>query len=709
MKFLYFDSETFSECDLTTHGTHRYAADPSTEIMMAQWAIDDSEVWIADSTDPADDHRTSFIRKLLTELADMNQHPGVLIVTQNSHFDRTVLRYVWGIDIPVERWYDTMIQAMMHSLPGGLEKIGHVVGLREDEAKHKRGKELIRRFCKPQPKNTKLRRATRETHPEEWAEFKGYGRSDITAMRAAHRKLPTWNYNTDAQRAGGREYRLWCLDQRINDRGFAVDVELARKALATADRAKASLREQVTEATDGAVTSATKRDQLLAYILEEHGVTLPDMRSDTLKRRLEDPNLPEAVKLLIAIRMEAGMSSSSKYTALLNHVSADGRLRNTMQFAGAQRTARWAGRTFQPQNMKRPDPDMPPAVVEALTEATLADVLDLVHGEPMRCLSNIVRGCIVAPKGRKLTIADLSNIEGRKLAWLAGEEWKLQAFREYDEGTGPDLYVLAYARSFNVDPKDVGKGHKRQIGKVQELGLGYQGGVGAFLTFAAVYNMDLAELAKAVRSTVTDQVWAQGKGMYDWTVKKRRSTFGLPEETFIACQVLVTMWREAHPETVALWKEAESAMVKAVQMPGVPFDVGQWVRVQRDGAWTRVRLPSGRVLCYLHVQHDEKGLSYQGINQYTRQWARIRTYGGKLVENWDQASSRDVLAWEMPDIDAAGYEIVLGVHDENVTETPDSPEFTHTALAGMMARPKPWCPGLPLSAAGFETYRYRKD
>lgn len=701
MKLLFGDTETFSECDLRVHATPRYAADPSTEIMVWQWALDDGEVHVEDLTG-----RRAPSKESLALLND----PSVLLVFHNVAFDRTVIREVWGLDIPIERWYDTMVQAMAHSLPGGLEKVGDAVGLPVDQQKDKRGRQLIRLFCSPQAKNTKLRRATAHTHPVEWEEFLEYSRQDIVSMRAIHKRLPQWNYRaTSPESAGYREWKLWQADQRMNTRGFAVDVALAERATVIAARAKADLRDQVVEATDGAVSSATKRDQLLKFILEEHGVTLPDLKSDTLKRRLDDPALPEAVKLLISIRMEAGLASSSKYTALLNSVSADSRLRNTSQFVGAQRTGRWAHRTFQPGNMKRPDRDMPPEVVAELTEAALGDVLDLVHGEPMRCLSNIVRGCIVAPKGKKLTIADLSNIEGRKLAWLAGEEWKLRAFRDYDEGTGPDLYILAYARSFNVDPKDVGKGHMRQIGKVQELGLGYQGGVGAFLTFAAVYNMDLAELARAVRTTVTDQVWASGKGMYDWSVKKKRSTFGLPEEVFIACQVLVTMWREAHPETVSLWKEAEAAMVKAVQMPGVPFDVGQWVRVQRDGAWTRIRLPSGRVLCYLHLQHDERGLSYQGINQYTRQWARIRTYGGKIVENIDQASSRDVLGWEMPAIDEAGYQIVLGVHDENVTETPDSPDFTHQKLAAMMARPKPWCPGLPLSAAGFETYRYRKD
>jgi DNA polymerase len=249
----------------------------------------------------------------------------------------------------------------------------------------------------------------------------------------------------------------------------------------------------------------------------------------------------------------------------------------------------------------------------------------------------------------------------------------------------------------------------RQIGKVQELGLGYQGGVGAFLTFAAVYGLKLEDLAAAVRHVTTDADWARGKGFYDWTVKKRRSTFGLPEHVFIACQVLVTAWREAHPETVALWGAAEDAVRKAVQNPGVSFDAGAHIRVRRDGAWTRVRLPSGRCLCYLNVRADEGGLTYYGVNQYTRQWGRIKTYGGKLVENWDQASSRDVLGWNMPEIDAAGYEIVLGVHDELLTETPDTPEYSWETLAAMMAANPPWASGLPLAAAGFETRRYRKD
>ena len=711
MKIAYGDLETFSECDLRKHGTHRYAAHPTTEIMVWQWALEDGE--------PVVEDLTSRKRPSAESVALLND-PDVMWVFHNSAFDRNLMRYVWGIDIPVERFIDTMVQAMAHSLPGSLEKIGPILGVPLDQQKDKRGKELIRLLCKPRPANQKLRRATPETHPDEWEEFLTYSYQDIISMRAIHKRLPKWNYRPGAQGTpGGREYDLWLLDQKINDRGFAIDLQFAAQAVATAVTVKQGLRTEISDATDGVVSSATKRDVLLKYLLEEHGVSLPDLTADTLRRRLEDPELPEHVKLLISIRMEAGMASSSKYSAALAVTSEDGRLRNGLQFSGALRTQRWAGRMFQPHNMKRPDPDMKKRIPQ-LVEATKLGVLELYEDEPMRALANAVRGCIVAPFGKKLTIADLSNIEGRKLAWLAGEEWKLQAFRDYDTiigedergkpiRKGHDLYVLAYARAFNVKPETVDD-YMRQIGKVMELALGYQGGVGAFLTFAAVYNMDLDELADAVWHTASDEAIADAAGRYEWTLRKRRSVFGLSKRVWIACQVLVTSWREAHPMTVQLWADAEGAVRSAIANQGVAFEVGRHIKVQRDKQWLRVRLPSGRQLCYLHPQVSESGqITYAGVNQYTRQWGRIKSYGGKFVENWDQASARDVLAWNMPAIEEAGYPLILTVHDENLTETPDKPEYTWQKLAAMMATVPPWAGGLPLAAAGFETYRYKKD
>lgn len=701
MTTLFFDTETFSECDLKAHGTHRYAEHESTEITVAQWAIDDGEPVVLDMTDNGDGYpAVAWLNQLTGHLKDA----AVTIVAHNSAFDRTLVRHCWGIDVPIERWRDTMVRALAHGLPGALGKIGPILGLDEDEQKDKRGGELIRLFCKPRPKGNKIRRATRETHPAEWAEFLDYSRQDIISMRAIHRALPEWNYK-------GAELALWHLDQRINDRGFAVDLDLARAAIAATDIEKARLKAETVEASDGLVSAPSKRDDMLAFILAEYGVDLPDMKADTLRRRLEDPELPEGVKLLISIRLEATKTSTAKYQALVKATSADGRLRNTLQFAGALRTSRWAGRIFQPQNMPRPtegfDGELQELAIEALKEGYA-----VVDGDVMQLTSNCIRGSIVAAPGKKLVVADLANIEGRKLAWLAGEDWKLRAFREFDTGEGHDLYKLAYARSFNIDPADVGKGMKRQIGKVMELGLGYEGGVAAFVTFAAVYKMNLEELADAVHSTAPKQALARAYKMHEWAMKQasmRRVANAMPQNVYVACEVLKHAWREAHPMTVQLWAAAKEGVVAAIKNPGITFDIGQHLRARKDGAWLRVRLPSGRYLCYLQPKVDDgEQITYMGVNQYTRQWTRIKTYGGKLIENADQASSRDVLAAHMPSIDEL-YPIVLTVHDELLTEPEDDPTRSPAELAALMTDVPSWATGLPLAAAGFEGYRYRKD
>lgn len=691
MRIVYGDTETYSECDLTKCGSARYAEDASTEITIAQWAVGDDEPTVWDCT--KDGRPQPFIDLLLA--------PDTLLVFHNSAFDMAVMRAVWGLDLPPEKFLDTMVKGLSHGLPGSLDKIGQIVGLQADQAKDKRGRELIQLFAKPRPKNSKLRRATRETHPDQWQEFLEYSRQDIVAMRAIDQRLPSWNY-----RPGHPELALWHLDRRINDRGITVDVDLAYCAIDAVAREQKRLKREVNEATDGLVTSASKRDQLLAYICAEYGVDLPDMKADTVRRRLEDPDLPEGVKLLLSIRLEATKTSTAKYKALTSAVSSDGRLRNTMQFAGASRTARWAHRLFQPGNMPRPDMKQPE--IDEGIEALKAGCAELFFSNTMRLTVNTVRGCIVAPPGKKLTIADLSNIEGRGLAYLAGERWKLKAFADFDAGIGEDLYKVAYGRSFNIDPKEA-TGQKRQIGKVMELGLGYEGGVAAFLTFAAVYDMDLEDLAKAVWATASREALENAQGMWNWAQKKKR-TLGLPMDVYVACEVLKRAWRDAHAATQALWAAAGEAVRLAIKNPGESFPIGQHLKARRDGAWLRIRLPSGRYLCYINPSVDDDGqITYFGVNQYTRQWGRIKTYGGKICENATQAFARDILAYNMPAIEAAGYEIVLSVHDELLTETPDREEFNADELGNMMATAPTWAKGIPLAAAGFETTRYRKD
>lgn len=356
MTTLYLDLETYSEVPIN-HGTHAYAE--GVEIMVAAWAFDDGPVWVADYTDPqARQDPVDLATEI--ELADR-------IVIHHSAFDRTVLRHAWGIDLPVGKIDDTMVIALQHSLPGSLEKLCGVFNIPVDQAKSKDGKRLIQLFCKPRPKKQQLRRATRETHPEDWAQFLDYARLDIEAMRAIYKKLPRWN----------DERALWALDQKINDRGVAVDVELAHAAVRAVEREKGELAEQAQDLTYGAVSSATKRDELLRFILAAHDLELPDLKASTIEKLLEE-DIPSELRELLLVRLQASTASVAKYKALLRAVSPDGRLRGTLQFCGANRTGRWAGRLFQAQNLMRPT--MPQEMIELAIEAFKADVGDLVFG-----------------------------------------------------------------------------------------------------------------------------------------------------------------------------------------------------------------------------------------------------------------------------------------------------------------------------------------
>ena len=687
MKTLYLDLETFCAVPIQ-NGTHVYAQ--AAEIMIVTWAIDDGPVMIEDLTKfngPSDSLRWHLGK------------PDVLVCAHNSHFDRTVVRHAWpDLCPPVERWRDTMVKALAHSLPGALGDLCDILKIPTDKAKDKAGRQLIHLFCKPRPATSKIARATRETHPVEWAKFLEYAALDIEAMRVIDKKLPAWNYQ-------GSELDLWHLDQRINDRGVLVDVPLAHAAIRAVERAQKILAARTDKLTEGVVQSATQRDALLKHLVAAYGIELPDMQQSTLERRINDQDLPPELRELLAIRLQASTTSTSKYKTLAKAVSSDGRLRGTLQFNGASRTGRWAGRLFQPQNLPRPS--LKQEDIDLGVDALKADCEDLLFGNVMELTSSAIRGCIIAPKGKKLVVADLSNIEGRVLAWLAGEEWKLQAFRDFDAGTGHDLYKLAYAKSFGIKPEAVTKDN-RQVGKVQELALGYEGGVGAFLTFAAAYNIDLEAMGEQAIDAIPDQILREAQSALEWTKQQKRPTFGLSDRAWVVCDSFKRSWRYAHPAISSFWKDLEEAARMAVLRPDVAYEC-LGLKLRRDGAWLRIRLPSGRFLCYPSPQVDDAGkLSYMGVNQYSRKWSRLKTYGGKLAENVTQAVARDVLASSMPAIEGAGYQIVLTVHDEDITEAPDSPEFSADHLASLISTNPPWAKGLPLAAEGFETMRYRK-
>ncbi len=704
------DSETFSPVPLK-HGTHIYAE--SAEIMVITWAVDDGPVGTWDRT--ADS-------AMPDELDDALDVADEFWWQNGGQFDRVVFHHAApGIAarMPEHKWRDTLVQAYAHGLPGSLALLCDIFNVPTDEAKDKDGKALIQLFCKPRPAYSELRRATRETHPAEWARFLEYAGRDITAMRAVHKAMPKWNYPNNAA-----ELALWHQDQRINMRGIQMDVELARAAVTAIAKTQKELAARTVELTDGEVAKATQRDKLLAHLLAEYGVDLPDMKKSTLERRIADPDLPDPLRELLAIRLEATMTSSSKYATLLRGVSSDGRLRGLTQFCGAARTGRDAHRLYQPGNMPRPDvalmarelgvaklgDDGADRYTEMGIAALKAGCADLVFSNVIGLTANVVRGTIVAPPGKKIVVADLSNIEGRDAAWLSGEEWKLQAFREFDAGTGPDLYKLAYSRSFGVPIDDVTK-DRRQLGKVQELALAYEGGVGAFVTFTMTYKMDLDDIRAAVFGAldlVDPEVVYESRKMWDWAVKKKR-TLGLPQDVFIACEILKRAWRRAHPRTESYWKELKDTATQAICQPGKSFRARR-VIIRRDAEWLRIQLPSKRQLCYLAPRVGDDGqITYMGVNQYTRKWQRTKTYGGKIFENLCQAAARDVLFYNMPAVEAAGYDPVLKVHDEAVTEAPDRPEFNNEHLSSLIATAPAWAEGMPLAAAGFTAYRYKKE
>lgn len=668
---LFLDSETYSPVPIK-NGTHAYSE--QAEVMIISYAIDDpligeGDVKVVDLTAG---------ERLPQELLDALADPEVIIVMQNGgNFDRIVLAADLGLVIPSERVHDTLVQALSHGLPGGLDKLCQIFDVPEALAKHKNGRTYIQMFCVPRPKNSKVRRWTRDTHPVEWQRFLDYAGGDIHSMRYLYKAMPKWNYpgKPKGNARFAPEYELWLLDQKINDRGFRVDTELAAAAVDMVATHKKTLAKRVVDLTDDDVQSATQRDALLRHLLEQYGVDLPDMKKGTLERRLEDQELPAVVRELIAIRLEASGTSQAKYERVLSGVSKDGRLRGTLAFCGASRTGRWAGRLFQPQNMPRLN--MPIPDIHAAIDDIKSGVGDLVLDDPMRAASNAIRGVIVASEGRKLVGADLANIEGRVLAWLAGEEWKLKAFKAYDEGTGPDLYLVTAGEILGKRPEDVTKEERQSTGKVPELACGFQGAAGAFASMMALYGLDLAE---------------------DVVVS------------------IVQGWRQKNAMIKAFWYALEEAALEAILQPGVVTTAGK-IKFQKKGNWLRMQLPSGRFLCYANptlVDNDfipgRKSIAYLGVNSYTRQWDIIKTYGGKLAENATQATARDVIAYNMPAIEEAGFPIILSTHDDVLTEPEDKPEYSAKRLERLISAHPFWADdNLPLAAEGFEGYRNMKE
>lgn len=723
MSYLFLDFETFSEADLKKVGSYAYAEHPTTEVLICTYAFDDEPVQVWDCTNgsdmPGDLHRA--LRRLV------KPNSRIKMVWHNgSMFDRLIMKHCWGFDIPVSNTIDTMIWAFRHALPGSLDALCEVLGVSADNAKDKRGKALIQRFSKPTPKNYKIRRYTAETHPDEWALFIKYAVSDITAMREVFHKLPRW---------GNSEFedRVLELDQLINDRGFKVDVALAQAAIEAVEKHKAQLQEEAQRKYGGSLTG---KDFLpiLRELAPAHRIH--NAQKSTLNDLLADDDLPDDARAIIEMRLGAASTASTKYNPLLLGRSSDDRRRGCIQYGGAKRTLRFAGKGFQPQNLARGyyhDDELDKGI-SALLKGRAHRRFDVA-----KLTASTVRSCIIPEAGHKFVVADYSNVEGRGLAWLAGEDDLIEVFVN-----GVDVYKKLASTVFNVAYEAVTK-DQRQIAKAMVLGLGYAGGVGAFVTFAKNLGLDLNDMTRTLDGTFPDHIWAATARGYEWAriqeakrpprpgEKDDRPSYILDKKVWRTCDALKRMYREANPAIVQFWRDIEDAAMAAIRNPGKEFTAGpRGVKFSRNvetdnngnkvaGWWLRMTLPSGRVMSYPGVglsvskETDEDGkvstnvrIKYQGENQLTRQWGFQYTYSGKLVENCTQALCRDLLANALLNVEANGYPIVLHVHDEIICETPDTSEYTVGELEKLMCSLPEWAEGFPLVAEGAEMKRYAK-
>lgn len=732
MNYIYLDFETFSEADLKKVGSYAYAEHPTTEVLICTYAFDDEPVQVWDCTDgsdmPGDLHRA--LRRLVKPDSRIK-----MVWHNGSMFDRLIMKHCWDFDIPVSNTIDTMIWAFRHALPGSLDALCEVLGVSADNAKDKRGKALIQRFSKPTPKNYKIRRYTAETHPDEWAMFIKYAVSDITAMREVFHKLPRW---------GNSEFedRVLELDQLINDRGFKVDVALAEAAIEAVEKHKAQL--QATAAAkygmshNGCLSTSLLTGKDFLPILRELAPAhrIHNAQKSTLNDLLADEDLPDDARTIIEMRLGAASTASTKYNPLLLGRSSDDRRRGCIQYGGAKRTLRFAGKGFQPQNLARGyyhDDELDKGI-SALLKGRAHRRFDVA-----KLTASTVRSCIIPEAGHKFVVADYSNVEGRGLAWLAGEDDLIEVFVN-----GVDVYKKLASTVFNVSYDDVTK-DQRQIAKAMVLGLGYAGGVGAFVTFAKNLGLDLNDMTNILAGTFPDHIWAATARGYEWAriqeakrpprpgEKDDRPSYILDKKVWRTCDALKRMYREANPAIVQFWRDIEDAAMAAIRNPGKEFSAGpRGVKFSRNvetdnngnkvaGWWLRMTLPSGRVMSYPGVglsvskETDEDGkvstnvrIKYQGENQLTRQWGFQYTYSGKLVENCTQALCRDLLANALLNVEANGYPIVLHVHDEIICETPDSPEYNVAELERLMCELPDWAEGFPLVAEGAEMKRYAK-
>lgn len=636
---IHIDFETFSEADIRAVGAWAYSRHPSTEVICMAWAADDQAVQL--ETDPV---RIGNIISAFIALASSNL--GDELHAFNSFFEYSIIKNVLGIDPgPMENWHDTAARAAMHCLPPYLAGCCAALGLPDDLAKNKRGTFLINRLCKPY-------KGERVKDPELLAELYEYCKQDVVAERAVSRRLAP---------LGDKERAVWLLDQKINLRGVLFDKPMAENAIKIMDETVNDLTARVSEITNGELTKVSERQKVMDFI-QARGFTLANFQKSYLESVAEQIQDPVS-KELIEIRLQLGKTSCKKYNAVLNIIDDDDRARGMLRYHRAS-TGRWGGQLFQPQNLPRGSVKDMDTLCEAISTGN-ASLLRMLYGDPMEALSSGIRGCIVAPPGKQLIVADYSAIEARVLAWLAGQDDVLQVFKE-----GTDVYKHTASKIFKKPIDQISK-DERFIGKTATLALGYQGGWQAFARMAEAYGVEVTE----------DRA-----------------------------EVIKNQWREANGRIVSYWYNINDAAIAAVKKPNTVYRVRN-IAFMSDRRFLYCRLPSGRKLHYFKPeirpnQFGSDSVHFLGNNSVTRNFDRQSTYGGKLVENITQAVARDLMAEAMIRLDDVGFYVVLSVHDELIAEARISGNTQ--SFSDIMRQVPAWASGLPVDVEQFECQRYRK-
>ena len=652
------DIETYSSIDLSKTGVYRYVEAPDFDILLIGFSIDGGPVEVIDCTAR---HNNYEEEKKMVQFKKHLYDPECIKKAFNANFERTCLAKWLGKEMPPEEWRCTMIKCLTMGLPGNLAGAGMALGLPEDKLKDPQGKALIQYFskpCKPTRVNGQRTRNLPEHDPDKWKLYIEYNRQDVVTEMAIDSKLEIYKTTETEQ-------ELWNLDQRMNDHGVRIAVDMVDKIVDYDTVRKEELQKEAQEITG--LTNPNSLAQLKTW-LNDQGMPMTSVTKDTISAALALKYIPDNVRRVLEIRTALGKTSTAKYSTMLDAVCEDHRLRGILQFYGANRSGRWAGRLVQTHNLARNSLEDLDLARELAVDGDF-DTMQTLFGETAFVFSELVRTAFIPSEGCRFVVSDFSAIEARVISWIADEEWRLQAFRE-----GKDIYCETASQMYKVPVVKHGiNGELRQKGKVAELACGYQGGVGA--------------------------------------MKRMDREGSIPEDEL---QAVVDSWRNANPKVVKLWRLCEIAVRTAIEEH-------RTVRLQHGLEFSYInhnlfiKLPGGRKLCYwdtklkMDPRDGREHIVYMGVNQETKQWGETETYGGKLVENIVQATARDCLAVAMTRVSNLGYKIVMHVHDEMIVDVPIEDTEALDVINAGMAEPIDWAPGLPLKGDGYETTFYKKD